>query len=70
MEVIKYWKNPENRAVENVQVANPAGDVMDELSDQESDMVVGGCRWYNISCRLGNDGRFCTLTVECQRNCN
>lgn len=28
------------------------------------------CKWWNISCQLGNNGRVCTLSHECQVSCN
>ncbi|MBY8914203.1 plantaricin C family lantibiotic [Bacillus sp. YC2] len=68
MSIIETWKNPALRM--NSQVVNPAGDLMEELSDNEMEMLAGGCAWYDISCKLGNKGAWCTLTVECQSSCN
>ncbi|MBO2705785.1 plantaricin C family lantibiotic [Lactiplantibacillus plantarum] len=28
------------------------------------------CKWWNISCDLGNNGHVCTLSHECQVSCN
>ncbi|GIN69389.1 MULTISPECIES: plantaricin C family lantibiotic [Bacillus] len=67
MSKIEAWKNPVARM--NSQIVSPAGDLMDELSDSEMEMLAGGCEWYNISCKLGNKGQWCTLTKECQRSC-
>lgn len=54
-------------------------DVFAEIEDQhvvESQAGQGlgttvttlGC--YGVSWAVGNDGNFCTATVECQKNCN
>ncbi|WP_371817655.1 plantaricin C family lantibiotic [Amphibacillus sp. MSJ-3] len=66
--MVETWKNPLSRMEH--QVESPVGNVIDELSDSEMEMIAGACKWYNISCRLGNKGGWCTLTVECQRSCN
>jgi len=51
--------------------ANPAGDLFAELEEQDILAGVnGGCDWYNLSCRLGNKGAYCTLTIECMPSCN
>lgn len=56
---------------------NPAGNVLEEVAQQEMNAVGGslvaqGIRswWNDFSDRLGNKGRFCTLTVECMPSCN
>lgn len=70
-QVVNYWKNPVYREkVQGNLPENPAGDVLKELDEFDMAAIAGGCAWYDISCQLGNQGRFCTLTVECQRNCN
>lgn len=51
--------------------ASVIGDVLEEVSDSELDMLYGAaCSWWNVSCHLGNEGKWCTLTKECQSNCN
>ncbi|BAB04173.1 plantaricin C family lantibiotic [Halalkalibacterium halodurans] len=66
--LLKEWKMPLERTHNN---SNPAGDIFQELEDQDILAGVNGaCAWYNISCRLGNKGAYCTLTVECMPSCN
>ncbi|WP_282035079.1 plantaricin C family lantibiotic [Metabacillus indicus] len=65
--IIQSWKNPMARFEE---AANPAGDILAELNEQDLAAIAGGCDWWNVSCNLGNQGGFCTLTKECQKNCN
>lgn len=43
--------------------------LLKEIEEQEMNGEVGGA-WWNISKNLGNQGRFCTITKECQGNCN
>lgn len=45
------------------------------LEKVESEEVIeeinaAGCPWYNLSCHLGNLGRYCTLSVECMPSCH
>lgn len=59
---------------------NPNADVLTEIADQSVDDIrAGGQGWtttvttiscYGVSWAVGNDGNFCTATVECQKNCN
>ncbi|WP_206425350.1 plantaricin C family lantibiotic [Staphylospora marina] len=68
---IRMWKDPVFRLQsEGSMMEHPSGNVMEELREQDLLSVAGGCDWWNISCHLGNTGRFCTLTKECQPNCN
>ncbi|MDQ0861133.1 plantaricin C family lantibiotic [Bacillus sp. V2I10] len=68
-ETIRSWKDPMSRNHTNLN--HPAGDVLVELEDQDLLAGVnGGCAWWNVSCHLGNDGRACSLTVECMPTCN
>jgi len=62
----KLLKNPILRAKLNENVENAAGDLLDEISEQieDSDIVGAG-----KSADYGNDGRFCTITVECMNIC-
>jgi len=55
----------------NYHFSNPAGDLFSELEDQDIIAGInGGCKWYNLSCNLGNKGAYCTLTIECMPSCN
>lgn len=58
---------------------NPNADVLAEIDDQSVVSDQAGQGWgttvttlscYGLSWALGNDGNFCTATVECQNNCN
>ena len=42
--------------------------LLQEIHDQKAEREVGGA-WWEVSKNLGNQGRFCTLTKECQANC-
>ncbi|MBB1254255.1 plantaricin C family lantibiotic [Streptomyces alkaliterrae] len=51
------------------------GDIalLEEISEQDLDGVAhgaGGVNAFSFSDKLGNDGKWCTLTKECQRSCN
>lgn len=48
-------------------------DLFEEISEQDFDSVAyGACttNTFSLSDALGNQGRWCTFTVECQPNCN
>lgn len=59
---------------------DPNADVLAEIDDQAlEDAQAGGqgpgttvttLTCYGVSWAVGNDGNFCTATVECQKNCN
>lgn len=58
---------------------NRNADVLAEIDDQFVDSEQAGQGWgtivttvtcYGVSWALGNDGNFCTATVECQKNCS
>ncbi|MFC0493286.1 Uncharacterised protein [Listeria grayi] len=42
---------------------------LQEVEEQEIGEESGGA-WWNVSKNLGNKGRICTLTKECQSMCN
>lgn len=69
-------KNPVLRHKLGQVEENPAGNVLEEVAQQElsaagSAAVTGIKSWWNgISEALGNKGRYCTLTVECMPMCN
>lgn len=67
MSRLKMLTNPVLRGKDNVGFNNPAGNVMKEVLDQEvKDNVAGG---YD-SDGLGNQGKHCSVTVECITLCN
>ncbi|MFK4788596.1 plantaricin C family lantibiotic [Microbacterium sp. ZW T5_56] len=52
--------------------------LVEEIAEQDQTRVSGGQGWtttvtslgcYGLSWALGNNGEFCTATVECQTNC-
>lgn len=45
--------------------------LLQELSEQDFEGVAGACstNTFTLSDYLGNKGGWCTLTVECQKNC-
>lgn len=52
---------------------NPSGDAIAELDEQDLNTLAGGISEYEIilvSMLLGNKGKYCTLTKECQPCCN
>ncbi|MCH4259531.1 MAG: plantaricin C family lantibiotic [Clostridium tyrobutyricum] len=70
-------KNPIVRAKVGKDVYNPAGSILEEISEQ--DMSESGGIWTydyftcgcgNASKALGNKGGICTITKECQAICN
>lgn len=44
-------------------------ELFEEIKEQDLTAEAGGA-WWNISKNLGNQGKICTLTKECQANCN
>lgn len=66
-------KNPIKRQNSNVEL--PCGDTKVEISENQG-LDVNGGTFSNgtisitLSAVLGNDGKVCTWTVECQSNCN
>jgi hypothetical protein len=56
----------------------PNANVLAEIDEQAVSTAQAGQGWgttvttltcYGVSWALGNDGNFCTATVECQKNC-
>lgn len=47
-------------------------DFFKNIEKDSSLLDVNGakCKWWNISCQLGNNGRVCTLSHECQVSCS
>ena len=51
--------------------ADPSGNAIAELTEQDLNALAGaGVTAAGLSAFLGNKGRFCTLTKECQPMCN
>lgn len=51
-------------------IDNPNGDTLKEVMDMDVAGAGAEGRLFGLSAYLGNKGRFCTLTKECQANCN
>ena len=63
----KVLKDPILGSLQEEKINNPSGSVNEEIRLQEvEDDIAGG---YD-SAALGNKGRKCSLTVECQELCN
>ncbi|PRR83239.1 plantaricin C family lantibiotic [Clostridium vincentii] len=63
-------KDPVLRAkIKNI-AENPSGDAIAELNEQDLNSLAGAGIYSAISAYLGNKGAFCTITKECQANCN
>ena len=63
-------KDPVLRSkIENI-IENPSGDAIAELDEQDLNTLAGAGILAAVSNYLGNKGRFCTLTKECQSSCN
>lgn len=43
---------------------------IEESNDEVLDQSGGKCSWWNLSCRLGNNGDICTMSHECAAGCN
>ncbi|MEG9296000.1 plantaricin C family lantibiotic [Mangrovibacillus sp. Mu-81] len=79
---LKAWKNPYYRNMQGNQTKLPIENPIMELKEEELLQIQGGTedRWAEtilttLTCAaasyfLGNPGHMCTLTVECQKQCN
>ena len=63
-------KDPVLREKVQTIMSNPSGDVSVELTEQDMEALAGAGWYADFSASLGNQGRFCTLTKECQNCCN
>ncbi|CBZ02426.1 plantaricin C family lantibiotic [Clostridium botulinum] len=66
-------KNPIKRQSEDVKL--PCGDTKVEITENQGLDVTGGTFSegtisITLSVYMGNDGKVCTWTVECQNNCS
>ena len=51
--------------------ADPSGNAVEELTEQDLNTLAGaGIAAAGLSSFLGNKGKYCTLTKECQPMCN
>lgn len=67
MSSTEMLKNPVLRFKYSMDEHNPAGDLLVEVTEQDfASNISGG---YDSE-GLGNQGKYCTLTRECQRICN
>lgn len=70
MKNIDEIKDPVLRAKVNMIMENPSGSVAVELTEQDMEVLSGAGWWSDFSASLGNKGKHCTLTKECQACCN
>lgn len=70
MKNVSEIKDPVLREKVNSIVSNPSGNVTVELTEQDMEALAGAGWIPDISAALGNKGKFCTLTKECQACCN
>lgn len=61
-------KDPVYKHKFNLGTDNSAGNVLEEVAQQDMHTLTGGAA-CGLSEWLGNKGRFCTLTVECMPSC-
>lgn len=75
---VRLLKNPVLRNKMAMDVSNPAGNVLEEIADQDMSLQVGGtltlsslvCTSITLFSKpIGNGGHVCTLTKECQVMC-
>lgn len=77
MSKTNFLKNPVLRNKVQCELVDPCSNVLEEIKEHEECSIAAGtgtmptCTyWYNVtSVVLGNKGKVCTATVECQNNC-
>lgn len=70
MSKVEVLKDPVLKVKLQNYMANPSGDALKELTEQDINTLVGA-GWYNdFSNWLGNKGAHCTVTKECMPSCN
>jgi len=67
MTQVNAMKNPVLRNKMGMEVTIAAGNVFEEISEQDMNAATGGT--FGLSAYLGNKGYVCTLTFECQGMC-
>lgn len=70
MKDLSAIKDPVLREKVNALMTNPSGDVAAELTEQDMEALSGAGWLADLSASLGNKGKYCTLTKECQPCCN
>jgi len=69
--LMKFFRDPvmQNKVLNTVN--SNTNNILDEISEIEEN-IQGGCstNTFTLSDYLGNKGGWCTLTKECQPNCN
>jgi hypothetical protein len=63
-------KDPVLREKVQTIMSNPSGDVSVELTEQDMEALAGAGWYADLSASLGNKGKYCTLTKECQACCS
>lgn len=63
-------KDPVLRGKVETIMSNPSGEVSVELTEQDMESLAGAGWLSNLSANLGNKGKYCTITKECQACCN
>ncbi|MEK4940439.1 hypothetical protein BW425_27940 [Bacillus pseudomycoides] len=43
---------------------------LDKSNTRLENSFGADCSWWNVSCHLGNDGKWCTGSKECMPSCN
>lgn len=68
MNNVNMLKNPVLRNKSSNNEKNPAGDLLIEVSEQDFSLYAGKSGYDSV--KLGNSGKSCSLSRECQRICN
>lgn len=78
MNKTNFLKSPVIRSKVQCELADPCSNVLEEIKEHEECSIAGGTmlttKGYHdgyiiASALLGNKGKVCTATVECQNNC-
>lgn len=59
----EFIENEKTKYIEEIDVID-AEEILNDV------YAAGSCKWWNLSCRLGNKGAYCTLSVECMPTCH
>ncbi|GKX68943.1 plantaricin C family lantibiotic [Inconstantimicrobium mannanitabidum] len=70
MKDVEVLKDPVLKAkLQNI-MANPSGDAIAELTEQDMNTLAAAGWYSDFSNYLGNKGKYCTVTKECMPSCN